>query len=105
MKEYRNFDFLKKSYLVIQIWGSLQRLQHGRKKDYKISLIYVLVTKISKCKLKIQIKSTDRCRSREFFFTAFFEKGKKRKVFSLRLVTFVFLIYLFFLFNRRFLSL
>ena len=84
MKEYRNFDFLKKSYLVIQIWGSLQRLQHGRKKDYKISLIYVLVTKISKCKLKIQIKSTDRCRSREFFFTAFFEKGKKRKVFSLR---------------------
>ena len=41
------------------VWDSFQRLQHGRKKDYKISFIYFLVTKISKCNLKIQIKSTD----------------------------------------------
>ena len=41
------------------MWDSFQKLKHGRKKDYKI-LIYVLVTKISKCKLKIQITSADR---------------------------------------------
>ena len=45
--------FLLKTYLAIQIWDSFQRLQHPRKKDYKISLIYFLVTKISKSKLKI----------------------------------------------------
>ena len=43
------FYFLFKCYLAIQIWDSNQRLQHGRKKDYKIPLIYFLVTKISKC--------------------------------------------------------
>ena len=33
------FYFLFKSYLAIKIWDSFQRLQHGRKKNYKISLI------------------------------------------------------------------
>ena len=70
------FYFLFKSYLAIQIWDSFQRLQHGRKKNYKISLIYFLVTKISICKLKLQITSTDRCRSRVHFHYVF-RKGKE----------------------------
>ena len=69
--------FFFKSYFTIQIWNSFERLgKHGRKEDYKISLTYFLVTKISKCKLKIQITSTDRWRSRVHFH-CLFSKGKE----------------------------
>ena len=78
MKESRKFIFLFRSNLAIQIWDSFQ--QHRRKKYYKLPLIYSLVTKISKCKLKIQITSTDVV-AQEFTFTACFKKGKKLKIF------------------------
>ena len=74
---------LFKSYLAIHIWDSFQSLQHGRKKDYKILLIYFLVIKISKCKLKIQTRQQDVV-AQKFTFTARFEKGKKLKIFLRR---------------------
>ena len=77
------FHFLFESYLATQIWDSCQWLQHWRKKDYKISLIYCIVTKISKSMLKIQIHQQIVV-AQEFTFTACFQKGKKLKIFSRR---------------------
>ena len=74
MKESRKIIFLFRSNLAIQIWDSFQ--QHRRKKDYNLPLICYLLTKISKCKLKIQITSTDHCRSRVHFH-CLFRKGKE----------------------------
>ena len=101
VKEYRNI-FLFKSYLAIQIWESFQRIQHGKKKGYKISLIYFLVTQFSKCKLKIQTMSTYRCHSRVYFHCVF-RKGEY--FFCVSLVAFLFLISIFFWFNQLFSSL
>ena len=82
MIEYRTFIFNLYSYLTIQICDIFQRLQHGGK-DYKISAIYFLVTKISKCKLKIQIMLTDRCRSRVHFYCSFWKEKEAQNLFAL----------------------
>ena len=76
--------FFFKSYFTIQIWNSFERLgKHGRKEDYKISLTYFLVTKISNAnsKYKSRQQIVD---AQEFTFIACFQKGKKLKIFSCR---------------------
>ena len=60
---------IKIDHLVLMLlskfkFGTHFKAKHERKKDCKVSLVYFLVTKISKCKLKVQLKSIDRCRSR-----------------------------------------
>ena len=52
-----------------------------RKKDYKIPLIYFLVTKILKCILKVQTRQQIFA-AQDFTFIACFEKGKNLKIFS-----------------------
>ena len=78
----QKFYFLFKSYLATQIWDSFQRPQHWRKKDYKISLTYFIVTKISKSILKIQITSTDRCRSRAHYRCLFPKRKEDQNLFA-----------------------
>ena len=60
-------------------WWSIERyfwFKSYLKKDYKIPLIDFLVTKISKCKLKIQIMSTD-CFHSRVHLHCLFRKGKE----------------------------
>ena len=81
VKEYRKYNFCLNIFCDSNL-DSLQRLQHGRKKDYKISLIYFLGTKISKQKLKIKIMSTDCCCSRVHFWCLLRKKKKAQNLFA-----------------------
>ena len=66
-----------------------------RNKDYKIPLIYFVVTKILKRKVRIQITSTDHC-SWRVYFHFFFETGRKLRIFSCRFSRLSFSIFLSF---------
>ena len=93
VKEYRIFFFFFKLLFSDLVLGLISTATLWKKQGLQNPLIYFLVSKISKCKLKY--KSCHQIDVAQVF-TAYFEKGKKLKIFSRQFSSLSFPIFLSF---------